>query len=334
MNHGRIPKRQRAFTLVELLVVVAIIGILLGLMLPAVQAAREAARRLQCSNHLRQLGLAMHNYVAVYGVLPAAGKAMADDYSPLARMLPYFEQTNLGDLIDFRINMGMTATTDLPVALRPAAATPVSLFLCPSAAEPAVHQIQQPSGLLLPMAGSNYAMNGGSGTDGKTAIMSETDGICYCGATLRLDDIRDGTTQTLAFTESLIGPNDTPPLTPTPKTQIYRAKLASPSMLLTAATTAEGGGLSALLPLVSSWDGTRLVYWLRGYPPGGPVLLGRFSPNSRIPDLIGGSGRLCAPRSWHPGGVNAAFCDGSVRFLSDSTDQVLWHALWTRANGD
>jgi prepilin-type processing-associated H-X9-DG protein len=76
------------------------------------------------------------------------------------------------------------------------------------------------------------------------------------------------------------------------------------------------------------------VYWLRGYPPGGPVLLGRFTPNSPIPDLIGGSGRLCAARSRHPGGVNASFCDGSARFLSNSIDKTAWSALWTRSGGE
>lgn len=334
MHRKRPGDLRRGFTLVEVLVVIAIVGLLIALLLPAVQAAREAARRLECTSHLRQLGLAMHNYASANRVLPACGKAMADDYSPLARMLPYFEQESLANLIDFRIPMGHMATTDLPVALRPAAAVPVGLFLCPSATEMPVHQIKQPSGLMLPMAGSNYAMNGGSGTDGMTAIMSATDGICYCGAAIGWEQLRDGTAQTLAFTESLIGPYDTPALTPTPDVQIYRGKLASPSGLLTAASAAESGGLAAVLPLVQSWDGARLVYWLRGYPPGGPVLIGRFTPNSPFPDLIGGSGRLCGARSRHPGGVNACFCDGSVRFLSNSIDRTTWSALWTRAGDE
>ena len=293
------PNRS-GFTLVELLVVIAIIGILVALLLPAVQMAREAARRTQCSSHLKQLGVALYNYHLVWNRLPHSGNAMADDYSPLARLLPHCEQENLQNRIDFDIQMGHVGMVDLPVALRPAAATVVPLFLCPSDGEKPVHDLTLVSAT-IPYAGSNYAMNGGSGTDGKTAIMSETDGICFCGAALSFAAILDGTAHTLAFTESLRGRGDSPTPTPTPDVQVYRAQLASPAGLVSAACAADTGGLPAVLPLVSKWDGGRLAYWLRGYPPGGPVLIGRFTPNSPIPDLIGGSGRLCAARSRHPG---------------------------------
>jgi len=326
-------RSPRAFSLIELLVVITIIGILISLLLPAVQSAREAARRAQCSNNLKQLGLALHNYISANGYLPNSGNAMSNDYSPLARLLAYSEQENLQNLIDFRVSMGHTAQADLPVELRPAAKTVVPVFLCPSDTEKPIHDVTMVSEA-VPYAGSNFAMNGGSGMDGKTAISGATDGICYCTAKLRLDDVRDGTTQTLAFTETLIGPNDTPPLQPTPDVQVYRAQLGSASLLLGAATTAEAGGLASLLPSVKSWDGTRAVYWLRGYPPGGPVLIGRFTPNSPIPDLVAQSGRLCAARSYHPGGVNACFCDGSVQFIGNAIDRTTWHALWTRAGGE
>jgi len=321
---------RRGFTLVELLVVIAIVGILVALLFPAVQASREAARRLQCANNLRQMGLAMHNYVAARGRLPNSGNAMRDDFSPLARILPYCEQADLHDLIDFRVNMGHVGKVDLPVALRPAAATVIPMFLCPSDIEDPAHELKLVSESVM-YAASNYAMNGGSGTDGKTAIMGKTDGVCYCGAKLRIEDIRDGTSNTLAFTESLIGPCDSPAPTSKPDIQVYRARLSSPGSLLGAADKADSDGLPAVLPLVSGWDGTRLAYWLRGYPPGGPVLIGRFTPNCPVPDLIGGSGRLGAARSRHPGGVNACFCDGSVQFILDTIDKTTWHALWTRA---
>jgi prepilin-type N-terminal cleavage/methylation domain-containing protein/prepilin-type processing-associated H-X9-DG protein len=318
------------FTLVELLVVIAIIGVLIALLLPAVQAAREAGRRIHCANNLKQLGLSMLNHESALRRLPNSGNAMRDDFSPLARLLPYCEQETLRNLIDFSTNMGHVGQVDLPVSLRPAAATVVPMFLCPSDTQPPVCEMTLVSEPVA-YAASNYAMNGGSGTDGKTAIAGPTDGVCYCGAKLKSGDITDGTSNTLAFTEGLIGPRGTAPPGSMADVRLYRARLSSPSGLLGAATTAEAGGPEAVLSQVSGWDGARLAYWLRGYPPGGPVMIGRFMPNSSIPDLIGGSGRLGAPRSRHPGGVNACFCDGSVRFVNNEIEKDAWHAIWTRA---
>ena len=327
---------QKGFTLAELLVVIAIIGILIALLLPAVQAAREAARRMSCSNHLKQIGLAMHNYADTFqGMLPNAGwsgSVYPIDYSPLAKLLPYCEQANLQDLIDFAIDMGHVGRDDLPVALRPAAATAVPLFLCPSDAENPIHNMTLPSGTAIPVAGTNYAMNHGSGMDGMfNPGFGATDGLCWVGAMTRFASILDGTTNTLAFTESLRGPCDWPPLTPTPDAQVYRGR-ASASVTLAAA--ADAGGLDAVLPSITGWDGARLSYWLRGCSPAGPVMNGRFTPNSPVPDLVGGSAKITAARSRHPGGVNASFCDGSVRFISETIERTTWHGLWTRAGGE
>jgi prepilin-type N-terminal cleavage/methylation domain-containing protein/prepilin-type processing-associated H-X9-DG protein len=325
----------RGFTLVELLVVIAIIGILAALLMPAIQASREAGRRASCSNNLRQIGLAMQSHISALGVLPNCGrKAMQTDYSPLAQLLSYFEQESIRKLIDFNIDMGHTGTTDLPESLRPAAATAVPIFLCPSDGENPIHDSKQPSGLIIQVAGSNYAMNGGSCMDGKTAIAGETDGVCYCGAKIRPKDIRDGTTNTLAFAETLIGTGLSLNASEYPNIQKYRAKLSSAGVLISTAVTADNGGLEAMLPSVQSWDGTRSTFWLRGYPPGGPVINGRFTPNSPIPDLVAQSGRVTAARGRHRGGVNACFCDGGVRFVNDAVDSAVWHALWTRAGRD
>ncbi|MBN2473113.1 MAG: DUF1559 domain-containing protein [Pirellulales bacterium] len=332
----RAPRNPAGFTLVELLVVIAIVGILIALLLPAVQAARDAARRMSCTNNLKQLGLAMHNHASAYnGMLPNAGwsgTGYPNDYSPLARLLPYCEQASLQNLIDFTINMGHPGRDDLPIALQPAAATAVAMFLCPSDSEPPVHDATLPSGKVIPVAGSNYAMNQGSGMDGVFhPSFGAADGLCWVGATVRLDDVKDGTKNTLAFTESLRGPCHTPPPTPTPDVQIYRGKARANASL---ADAADGGGLGAALPSISAWDGTRLSYWLRGCSPTGPVMNGRFTPNSTLPDLVGGSAKITAARSSHPGGVNACFCDGSVRFVAETIERTIWHALWTRAGGE
>jgi prepilin-type processing-associated H-X9-DG protein len=320
---------------VELLVVIAIIGILIALLLPAVQAARQAARRVSCTNNLRQLGLAAQNYITTTGCLPNAGwtgVGYPNDYSPLAKLLPYMEQKTLENLIDFRIQMGHPGKTDLPAELHQAAGTPVAMFLCPSDPEDPIHEMGLPSGTTIPIAGANYAMNQGSGLDGQFHPgFGEADGLCWIDANVTLRMIRDGTSQTLMFTESLRGPCDSPDLTPTPDLQVHRGSGKADQ---DAANDADEGGLGAVLSSISGWDGTRLSYWLRGSSPTGPVMNGRFTPNSSVPDLVSRSSKITAARSNHPGGVNACFVDGSVRFVEQEIEPVCWWAHWTRAGGE
>jgi prepilin-type N-terminal cleavage/methylation domain-containing protein/prepilin-type processing-associated H-X9-DG protein len=329
-------KSHQAFTLVELLVVIAIIGILIAMLLPAIQAARESARRMQCSNNLKQLGLGMLNYTDAKQKFPNAGwpgPTYPNDYSPLAQMLPFYEEAGLHKLIDFKIEIGHPGKADLPAALRPAAATAIAMFLCPSDNEKPIHDLKLVSETIS-YAGSNYAMNGGTGLAGTSTAPGHpamaNDGLCWVGACVKFKDIIDGTSHTLAFTESLRGPCDSFASGSTPSTrelQIYRASPCSTAL----ADTAETGGLGALLPSVTGWDGKRLAIWLRGSSPSGPVMTGRFTPNSPIPDLTAGSAKLCAARSRHSGIVNACFCDGSVRTIENEVDRAVWLAFWSRA---
>ncbi len=340
----QISKLSRpAFTLVELLVVITIIGILISLLLPAVQAAREAARRSQCANNLKQLGLAMHNYAgAMNGFLPNINTNGSADFSPLAYMLPYYEQANLHDLINFNLacagyngnrNSGLAPELVVP------AQTVISFFLCPSDSERPLHNVTSSGSPTYTTAGTNYAMNGGSGVNSIFSQNSPSfpntpghpscynDGLCYVGAKIKLDDIKDGLTTTLAFAESIRGPCDTPSATPTPNVQVYRGTPAS----LDLAAAAETGGLPAIIGSITGWDGVRLSCWLRGAMPFGPVMNGRFLPNSPFPDLTSGSAKYTAARSYHPGGVNVCFCDGSVQFILNGINMTTWRALWTRA---
>jgi prepilin-type N-terminal cleavage/methylation domain-containing protein/prepilin-type processing-associated H-X9-DG protein len=328
---------RRAFTLIELLVVIAIIGVLVSLLLPAVQAAREAARRTQCTNNLKQMGLALHNYLSANSeTLPSNGFTLSgypNDHSVIARLLPYMEQASLYNLINFDIQMGHPGVVDLHPGMQTAAGYSIATFLCPSDGTEPVRQYKMMVNT-IPVAGSNYAANHGSGSDEVYHPMNPANGLCWVGSKVKLSQVRDGTSNTLIFTETLLGPNDTPTNAATnpPDLQSYRAMVSS----IPAGTglLADNGGYTAIQSLVSSWNGTRCAYWLRGTVPDGPTLNGRLRPNAKCPDFQTGSSKVTAARSRHPGGVNACFVDGSVRFVKDSVEQNIWQAVWTRAGGE
>ncbi|WP_044300513.1 DUF1559 domain-containing protein [Rhodopirellula sallentina] len=330
MNH-------RGFTLVELLVVIAIIGVLVGLLLPAVQAAREAARSMQCSNNLKQIGLAMHNYASAYnGKFPNNGytwpSGYPSDYSPFAKVLPFIEQAQIQDLIDFDIYMGHPALVDLPVELHEAAGTRVPTYECPSDVNGTLHHIEMSSGATIEVAGSSYSMNQGSGLDGvfHPGNGSPSDGLCWIGAKVGFRDVLDGTSNTIAFAETLIGGGLTQ-ATPTPAMDVsFSRAAANVAIDTTLAEQTDAGNIDNVMPYIDSWTGDRNHYWLRGSVPNGPVINGRMTPNSNVPDLVYGSSKITAARSNHTGLVKVCLVDGSVRNVTDSIDRDVWHASWTR----
>lgn len=308
--------RKKGFTLVELLVVIAIIGILVALLLPAIQAAREAARRTQCVNNVKQLALAMHNYHDTHKCLPYGWRVEAADQFHRRdcwyhRILPFVEQGPYSD--EYEADRTQYVH-QIGIAL---AGIPVPAFMCPS----------DPSSPALGGGGTNngfqgnYAVCGGGGypytpaaIDGSfyNTVRTENGGMF---GTSQPDIPRtlaaclDGTSNVLMAGEGII-----------------RGK--------TGATWGELGG-----------------YW-GGAPHGSFAFSSAESPNTTVPDRVyscktttwpkapcengnagGLVGRYCFARSYHPGGVNTVLCDGAVKFVSDSVDTQTFRNVGNREDG-
>jgi prepilin-type N-terminal cleavage/methylation domain-containing protein len=189
--------RRRAFTLIELLVVIAIIAVLIGLLLPAVQKVREAAARTSCTNNLKQLGLAMHNYENVNGVFPQGRNQFPKLVSAPARLLAYVEQAQIQQQIDPDGTLAAGGPNDT------AAKNRVTLFVCPS----------DPRGGQVPGSayyGTNYVACNGTGViqDAAGAVTYLTipngNGV-FAQTPTKIMDVTDGTSNTAAFSESLLG---------------------------------------------------------------------------------------------------------------------------------
>ena len=327
---------RRGFTLIELLVVIAIIAVLIALLLPAVQSAREAARRIQCVNNMKQIGLAMHNYHDSAGSFPpgriwstATGSfptifSGAQNTTWFTLMLPQIEQGNLANSFNYALG-GEGVFAPLPLgffANSTVAATKIASFQCPSDRSMSFQVNPNYAGGFLSgviLTKGNYAASWGNtswGSNYRGANSGSYQKALFGHDLITMASITDGTSNTVAMAEVLQG-----------EMQDIRGVMWSSvpggSTFMTRFTP---NGVKDFFNQNSGGD----------YLPNDPGLFCFNEPGQGLPCFpgAGDSDAFAGARSRHPGGINALYADGSVHFIKSTVNPVTWNALASISGGE
>ena len=342
-------RARRGFTLIELLVVIAIIAVLIALLLPAVQAAREAARRGQCANNLKQLGLALHNYLSAQGVFPPGRvnthiSGAGNCWGTYAQILPQLDQQAIFNAFNFNLPPDTDPTSTPSAANSTGFMTFLNTLICPSDSTPTLIVVSNGY-----FATHNYNVNVGSNytvvQNPAAPLTGVPNGTFFENSRVSPADVTDGLSNTSAIAETI-------------RSQASSTYANDPLgvFLITGNNSTSGPPISSDADYVSmcltlpasttQFQNTRGVRWHYG-APGHSMYNHRRPPNDKRPDCRGGlphSNRSdplwsqlslnITARGKHPGGVNTLMADGHVQFVKESVNVNVWQAVGSRNGGE